>query len=75
MSASAPVDLRGTTREIENSHIGGGSRGGYMGTLVLLIIFLFQSPRKAELFRLTNYLSFKRHLRKMILKRRKGTRT
>ena len=56
MSASAPIDLRGTTREIEESYIGGGSRDSYMGTLVLLFMFLFDSARSAELFTAANLL-------------------
>lgn len=51
MSSTSPViDLRGTTKEIEDSYLGGGSRDGYKSTLVLLIIFLFDSPRKSLLF-------------------------
>jgi hypothetical protein len=34
MSATSPIDLRGTTKEIEDSYRGGSSRDGYKNTLV-----------------------------------------
>ena len=51
MSATSSIDLRGTTKEIEDSYIGGSSRDGYKNTLVQLVVFLFDdSPRKGLLF-------------------------
>ena len=50
MSASSPIDLRGTTKEIEDSYIGGGSRDSYKNTIVQLIIFIYDTPRKSLLF-------------------------
>jgi hypothetical protein len=56
MTSTAPIDLRGSTKEIEDSYIGGGSRGSYLNTLVQLIIFLYDSPRKELLFSAANLL-------------------
>ena len=51
-STSTPtiIDLRGSTKETESSYIEGSSRESYTATLVLLIMFLFDSSRKEILF-------------------------
>ena len=48
--SQALIDLRGTTKEIENAHIGGSSRESYTSTLVLLLMYLFDSERKDVAF-------------------------
>ena len=52
MSSTNPatIDLRGSTKETESSYIGESSRESYTATLVLLIMFLFDSLRKEILF-------------------------
>lgn len=44
------IDLRGSTKDTENSYIGESSRESYTATLVLLLMFLFDSSRKEMLF-------------------------
>jgi hypothetical protein len=44
------LDLRGTTKEIEDSHLQGSSRESYTCTLVLLFMYLYDSERKAVAF-------------------------
>lgn len=46
----AIIDLRGSTKETESSYIGESSRESYTATLVLLLMFLFDSSRKEILF-------------------------
>ena len=44
------IDLRGSTKETESSYIGESSQESYTATLVLLLMFLFDSSRKEILF-------------------------
>jgi len=44
------IDLRASTKEIEDSYIGAGSRDSYIQSIRQLMIFLFDSSRKDVLF-------------------------